>query len=85
MPPIAVYRVNFANGNLTPELDLLGWGPMVQSAAVPGKVESHSEPGGLHLSYTRQFQDPTRGEPSAPSTSCDGPSTADSTFHTGLV
>jgi hypothetical protein len=58
MPPIAVYRVNFANGNLTPELDLLGWGPMVQSAAVAGKVESHSEPGGLHLSYTRQFQDP---------------------------
>ena len=61
MPPIAIYRVNFAGGNLTPELDVKGFGPMEQSPTVPGRIESRKQAGGLHLMYNREFQD-TLGE-----------------------
>jgi hypothetical protein len=61
MPPIDIYRVNFAGGNLIPELDLKGFGPMEQSATVPGKIESRKQERGLHLLYNREFQD-TLGE-----------------------
>ena len=57
MPPIAVYRVDFAGGNLTPELDVHGWGPMVLSPPVAG-IDSQNEPGGLHLYYRREFHEP---------------------------
>ena len=57
MPPIDIYRVNFAGGNLAPELDLKGFGPMQQSAPVPGRIESRKQAGGLHLLYNREFQD----------------------------
>jgi hypothetical protein len=57
LPPIPIYRVNFNDGNLQPALHVNGWGPMRQSGHVPGKIESRPEPGGLHLSYTRQLAD----------------------------
>jgi hypothetical protein len=59
LPPIAIYRVNFNDGNLQPALDVNGWGPMRQSGHVPGVIESWPEPDGLHLSYTRRYLEAT--------------------------
>ena len=59
MPPIAIYRVNFNDGNLQPVLDVNGWGPMRQSDHVAGVIESWPEPDGLHLSYTRRYPEAT--------------------------
>ena len=55
MPPIAIYHVNFANGNLAPDLDVHGWGAMVQSPPVAGVIESQPESRGVSLRYTRQM------------------------------
>ncbi|CAN5709794.1 hypothetical protein BH23GEM1_BH23GEM1_10580 [soil metagenome] len=56
MPSREIYAVNFANGNLTPSLDIYGWGDMRRGHSAPEAghtFNSHPEAEGLHLGISR--------------------------------
>lgn len=56
MPPVEIYAVNFAKGNLTPHVDARGWGIMQAGAGTLGEgdvVDQSGDWAGLRLTLKR--------------------------------
>lgn len=59
MPPVLAYSVDFSHGNLTPSVDVKGWGAMQQGNTGPGdKPENFSDSKGITLSLFRSGASP---------------------------
>jgi hypothetical protein len=59
MPPVLIYTVDFSNGNLTPSLDVNGWGAMqMGNSGAAEKPESYHDSKGLTLSVFRSSATP---------------------------
>ncbi len=58
MPAIMVYSVDFRDGNLSPEIDVSGWGAMTQGSSAGATVGSSSDSNGLNMSVSRHYNAP---------------------------